>query len=216
MGQPQCPPPSPADPYAQIAEELARRGRCVTPGFAPIELVQQLAREATSDWWAGEFRRAGVGRGTDLSLRPEIRNDRVNWLDPAALTAAQQAYWDRLEQLRQAINRRLYLGLFDFEGHLAVYPPGSYYRRHLDQFRNMGRRTVSAILYLNEDWCAADGGQLRIYHDPAQPDAHEDVLPVGGQLVTFLSAEFEHEVLPARRDRLSLTGWFRVRPDQPG
>jgi SM-20-related protein len=30
-------------------------------------------------------------------------------------------------------------------------------------------------------------------------------------LVTFLSARFLHEVLPARRDRFSLTGWLLSR-----
>ena len=38
--------------------------------------------------------------------------------------------------------------------------------------------------------------------------ASQDVLPQGGRLVAFLSDRFEHEVLPARRDRLSFTGWY--------
>ena len=38
-----------------------------------------------------------------------------------------------------------------------------------------------------------------------------DVLPVAGTLVCFLSDRFDHEVLPATRERLALTGWFRRR-----
>jgi SM-20-related protein len=38
------------------------------------------------------------------------------------------------------------------------------------------------------------------------------VLPQGGRLVAFQSDRFEHEVLPARRERMSFTGWFRRRP----
>lgn len=38
-----------------------------------------------------------------------------------------------------------------------------------------------------------------------------DVLPTGGCLVVFMSGEVPHEVMPATRDRLSLTGWFRRR-----
>jgi SM-20-related protein len=34
------------------------------------------------------------------------------------------------------------------------------------------------------------------------------VSPCAPTLVAFLSERFEHEVLPARRERLSLTGWF--------
>ena len=36
-----------------------------------------------------------------------------------------------------------------------------------------------------------------------------------GSLLVFLSADMPHEVLPATRDRLSLTGWFRRRGDGP-
>jgi len=52
---------------------------------------------------------------------------------------------------------------------------------------------------------------LRIYTDPDDPQYGEDILPLGGTLVTFLSARFLHEVLPARRSRMSITGWFRTR-----
>ncbi|MFT6394425.1 MAG: SM-20-related protein [Methylophilaceae bacterium] len=38
-----------------------------------------------------------------------------------------------------------------------------------------------------------------------------DILPKSGRIVLFLSAKFWHEVLPATRERLSLTGWFRTR-----
>ena len=54
-----------------------------------------------------------------------------------------------------------------------------------------------------------DGGQLRIYTGGG---ASVDVLPQGGRLVAFQSDRFEHEVLPARRERMSFTGWFRRRP----
>jgi len=38
-----------------------------------------------------------------------------------------------------------------------------------------------------------------------------DVPPLAGTLVTFLSGEFPHEVLPTTRERLSVTGWFCTR-----
>ncbi|MCO6705038.1 2OG-Fe(II) oxygenase, partial [Streptomyces sp. CHB9.2] len=44
---------------------------------------------------------------------------------------------------------------------------------------------------------------------------HQDVLPLGGSLVCFLSGQLPHEVLPATRERLSLTGWFRRRGENP-
>ena len=65
-------------------------------------------------------------------------------------------------------------------------------------------------MYLNDGWQAEDGGQLRLYLADGQV---RDVLPEAGTLVVFLSADIPHEVLPASRDRLSLTGWFRRRGD---
>jgi SM-20-related protein len=106
------------------------------------------------------------------------------------------------------LNRELQLGLFDFECHFAIYPAGTRYGRHLDRFKSDARRALSCVLYLNPDWREADGGQLRLYLD----ESHSvDVMPRAGTLVTFLSQRFEHEVLPATRERLSLAGWFRRR-----
>jgi SM-20-related protein len=113
----------------------------------------------------------------------------------------------QFEQLRRTLNQELLLGLFEFECHLSMYQPGARYARHLDQFRDDDRRRVSCVLYLNENWCTADGGELRIYAD----GTYRDVLPQGGTLVIFLSQQFEHEVLPAHRERYSLTGWFKLR-----
>jgi SM-20-related protein len=177
--------------------------------------VSQLRHEAEERWQDGQFRRAGVGRGSGLELRPEVRTDRILWLDPAGLTGAQKALWQRLEAVRSAVNRLMYLGLHELEVHFAVYPPGACYRRHLDRFHDQhgtsGRRELSCVLYLNDAWQPQDGGALRIYTGDEDATACADVLPIGGRLVTFLSARFPHEVLPARRERFSITGWFRSR-----
>ncbi|NBC48193.1 MAG: 2OG-Fe(II) oxygenase [Gammaproteobacteria bacterium] len=200
----------------QIAATLADQGWCVTDDFLPPLLVCQLRQEAQQRWQAGHFRRAGVGRGAELRLRDEVRTDRVAWLDPEALSAAQRLYWAEMEQLRLALNQMLFLGLYALEAHLAVYPPGTYYRKHLDQFRGIGARTLSCVLYLNEAWQEEDGGALRIDTEPEAPERSLAVLPKGGRLVTFFSARFLHEVEPAQRERFSLTGWFKRRPGPRG
>ncbi len=191
------------------AERLVDAGWVVLPDFMVEEHWHQLARDSRRFWRRGAFRHAGVGRGASFSIRPSIRNDRVCWLDPASATVAQRHYFTRMEGLRLALNRTLYLGLFGFEAHLALYPPGAFYRRHLDRFRDAPHRRVSCVFYLNDDWHSDDGGALRLY-PPGQPA--QDILPRGGALVLFLSATIEHEVLPARRERLSITGWLGQRP----
>lgn len=173
-------------------------------------MTRQLSRECRDALLRGKFRPAGVGRDQDLKVRSEIRSDRVLWFDVDA-GGALGVYLRRLEALRLEINRTLFLGLYQFEGHFAAHPPGSYYRKHLEQFVGIGDRIVTAFLYLNEGWCPNDGGKLRLYVDPQDETAFVEVAPESGRLVTFLSARFLHEVPPARRQRLSVTGWFSRR-----
>lgn len=193
----------------RIVDELYRHGWCEYPSFLDPAQTRALAAESRVAWEEGQFRQAGVGTGAELRVDRSVRRDHVSWLDDAGLTPTQRLYYQRLESLRTAVNRELQLGLFSFEGHLTVYPAGGFYRRHLDQFRGARHRVVSCILYLNPDWQPEDGGELRLYLD--EQGAQVDVLPRGGTLVAFLSERFPHEVLPARRERLSLTGWFRTR-----
>lgn len=200
-----------ASPSERIAAELAGQGWSVCERFLPSAQIAALAAELQARWRDGGFRPAGVGIGDGLRVRPEIRSDRVHWLEETPQTDAEAPYFAALDTLRLAINRELFLGLFCFEGHMTIYPPGSFYRKHLDQFQGVAYRKVSAILYLNDAWTPADGGQLRLYLDASGEGEYVDVLPQGGTFVCFLSDRFHHEVLPATRERMSITGWFKVR-----
>ncbi|MGM0678886.1 MAG: 2OG-Fe(II) oxygenase [Pseudomonadota bacterium] len=175
--------------------------------------INKLHNEMYEAWQGGCFRHAGVGRGKNWKLKPWIRNDKVLWLEQAMCSPYQAVYLSALEKLRLQLNRDLLLGLFNFEGHMAIYPPGTRYRRHKDQFRGVDTRRVSCILYLNPDWRISDGGALRLYIDNDNPDHYRDIYPCSGRLVTFLSECFYHEVLPASRERYSITGWYRQRDD---
>jgi SM-20-related protein len=184
-------------------------GWAIEPEFLPPGLARRLARRGLSLGRRGLLRPAAIGRGATLARRPEIRGDRVAWIDPPHATRAEADLLARLERLRRAINAELQLGAFDLELHWALYPPGARYARHLDRSRGTRVRVVSLVLYLNEGWKPADGGSLRLH---LAAGATQDVLPEAGTLVAFASDRFEHEVLPARRERLSVTGWLRRRP----
>jgi SM-20-related protein len=194
--------------FDAIADEIAARGWCAADQFVPPALSGALRGEARMLWQAGAFHAAGVGGGLSPAVRPDVRGDHIRWLEPEAASVTQQACLARFEDLRLALNRNLQLGLFDFECHFALYPAGAHYARHLDRFKGDARRALSCVLYLNEDWQPEDGGQLRLYLDERRS---LELLPRGGTLVAFLSERFEHEVLPAHRERISLTGWFRRR-----
>lgn len=202
----------PSAPTPPLANQLDTTGWAVVPNFLDPAECRRLAGECLATWDDGGFRRAGVGRGEQRAIREDIRRDHVCWLDEATATPAQQRYLARLDELRLEINRRLFLGLFAFEGHFAIYPPGGFYKAHLDRHQGTLDRVVTAILYLNEDWHEDDGGQLQLWTTPGAKDGpFEQVEPRLGTLVTFLAGDHWHEVLPARRERMSITGWFRVR-----
>lgn len=191
-----------------VVAQLADKGWAVEPDFLPPDLVRELASEAEHLHRSGQLSPAGTGQGQDREIRQEIRGDSIYWLDTLQPTRAQADYLQRMEALRLAINREMQMGLFDLETHFARYPAGAYYTKHLDVFRADSRRTLSVICYLNQHWSPGDGGQLRVH---LQREEILDVLPEGGTLACFVSAKTYHEVLPATRTRVSLTGWFRRR-----
>lgn len=197
--------------FDRILDDLAAQGWSVQPLALPAELSAALAAECRRRHAAGALSRAAIGRGSGQQRDEEIRGDHIQWLNPGE-GAVTDAYLGVLDGLRERLNRELFLGLEDYECHFALYPPGSFYRRHLDRFRDDDRRTVTTVCYLNDAWQAADGGALRI--ELADGREH-DVLPDAGTLVVFMSADFPHEVLPAGRERLSLTGWYRRRGSGP-
>ncbi|UUD62490.1 2OG-Fe(II) oxygenase [Pseudomonas seleniipraecipitans] len=196
---------------SRIIDDLAEFGWSLQTQFAPLSLTRQLAEECRQRISLGTLAPAGTGRGNAVAVREGTRGDHIQWLE-AGQSPACDGYLQLLDELRVAINQSLYLGLVDYESHFAFYPPGAFYLKHLDRFLDDDRRAVSAVLYLNEDWQADEGGMLRLYLADGQV---RDVLPEAGALVVFLSSDVPHEVLPATRDRLSLTGWFRRRGDGP-
>lgn len=191
----------------QIIDDLAARGWSRLDNVLPASLTHELAEECRKRARAGALNPAGVGRGQGLAVREGIRGDSIQWLEHGQ-SAPSDGYLQAMEKLRSALNQAFYLGLEDFECHFACYPPGAFYQKHLDRFRDDDRRTVTAVYYLNEAWQTEHGGALRLY---LADETELDVLPSAGTLVLFISAELPHEVLPATRERLSLTGWFRRR-----
>lgn len=197
-----------------ITTSLGEQGWAVSQNFLHAEGWRAMAGEARQLWQQGAFRKAGVGRNPEQRVQPEIRGDYSLWLDAQQTPLACRFVLQELEALRVALNASLYLGLIEFEAHLAVYPSGAGYARHVDQLRGNSARRVSVVFYLNDAWQAAAGGELCLY--PADSPDHAaaacvTVAPAGGTLVMFRSADMPHAVRPARCPRFSLSGWFRCR-----
>lgn len=182
-------------------------GVSVRDEFLTPSEIRALAQCAQLRRRRGGFAAARIGGERSLQRREEIRGDSICWIT-APLMPAERGLLERLERLRLQLNAEAYLGLFDLELHHAWYPPGAGYARHVDQPHGRAQRRVSLVLYLNQDWTPAVGGELRIFHAAG---GHRDIEPVGGRLVCFLTPGREHAVLSTQRDRLSICGWFRSR-----
>lgn len=202
------PPPAESELYDLIANDLFEHGySIVTDAFAHT-LTQDLYRRVARLDEHNDLHLAGVGRDSEFQINTSIRSDETRWLSETHHVDA--AYLAHMADFRLAMNRRLFLGLFDYEAHYAHYAPGAFYKRHFDAFKGgESRRVLSTVLYLNQNWQAADGGQLVIY-DKDSEQIISTVIPEMGTLAVFLSEDFPHEVLACKRDRYSVTGWFRI------
>lgn len=187
-----------------IADGLAEKGFAVCDHFLSQSEVDAIIGLEHFRSGVNSFHKAGVGRKQALQINESIRGDYIHWVDKNNAPPPVAIYLDRLGELVQFLNQALFLSLKDYEVHMTIYPSGSFYRRHLDQFRADDHRKLSVICYLNNNWSDEHGGQLRMY----VADQSQDIQPLAGRLVCFRSDQIEHEVLPATRDRLSLTGWI--------
>ena len=189
--------------FDTVADGLADHGYAVIDQFLSQPEVEALLQLDEFRSGGTGFKKAGIGNSRSLQIQEAIRGDYIQWLDKKNSPPAVQTYLNRLEELVTFLNQALFLSLKDVEVHMTVYPAGSFYKRHLDQFKQDDHRKLSVICYLNNNWKEEHGGQLRMYLN----DRSIDVLPTAGRLVIFRSDQIEHEVLPATRPRLSITGW---------
>ncbi len=199
----------------EACEQLFASGWVLLQAAIPPSLLAALQQEMQARDGAGEFYRAGIGRGVTHQITRQVRGDRIAWLEPDWPAAAAYLAW--MAQLQAHLNETGFLGLADFEAHYAIYDAGSFYRAHTDQHIEVGvpgagRRIVSTVTYLNDaDWPDQAGGELVLY-PPDQPAVR--IRPAGGSVVIFWSDTIVHEVLPAQQARRSIAGWMRTRGNE--
>ena len=194
----------------QISTDIERDGYSISRDLFSESILDTLSIYAASGVGKGKYKSAGIGSGSQYQILEHIRGDQIWWLDREGGSVIEKVFL-QFDRLKDDLNKSLYLGLFEFECHLAQYKSGSAYERHYDRLLNSKRRKLTVTLYLNKDWSRNDGGNLRLYLNSGL-DQFFDIVPRFGTLVVFLSEFFAHEVLTCNRDRHSLTGWFLERP----
>lgn len=137
------------------------------------------------------------------------KNYAIYWIDDGESTPILlQVYLSKTQQVAQLLNQSLFLGLFEFKTHFAIYQPGTYYKKHIDEFATTKDRKISFVYYLNQNWTDEMGGQLNLYNQ--QDELIRAVFPEGNRFICF-NSELPHEAALTHQTRYSITGWMKTR-----
>jgi SM-20-related protein len=178
----------------------------ITENFLSEALAANLKSNLLALYQKKLMNNAGIGNAVLQGHDKLIRSDQIYWLDRSHNDAFENDFFDLMDSFVLHLNSTCYTGITGYEFHYALYEEGSFYKKHIDQFQNNGSRQYSMIMYLNTNWVIADGGELCIHHH----NRLQNISPINGKSVFFKSSELEHEVLLAKKARMSITGWLKV------
>ena len=192
-----------------ISHNIYTHGYHVMDDFLEGTIYQALCNKAQALHCDGVFKSAKIGQKIQAQRDEQIRGDAIYWIDNEENTdTSLHAYLSKTQQVAQILNQSLFLGLFEFETHFAIYQPGTYYKKHIDQFAAAKERKISFVYYLNPNWTDEMGGQLNLY--TPQDTLIRCVSPNGNRFICF-NSELPHEVAPTHQTRYSITGWMKTR-----
>lgn len=201
-----------AEKWIDWVNTLSENDYVIVDDFVSKEMFQMLRSSIFHHLQEDSFKKAGIGALAEYQVKPSIRGDFVYWLDRERDSNLTDLFL-LIEHIKSMFNRLCYLSLSGYEFHLAHYPAGSFYKKHIDRFKARNNRMITVILYLNENWQKGDGGELKVYKGDSETFLVE---PVGNRCIIFKSDVVEHEVLITNKSRYSLTGWLLYQPSTLG
>ncbi|PSL42868.1 SM-20-related protein [Chitinophaga niastensis] len=178
----------------------------ISENFLSTQLAKDLKDNLIHLYKEKQMLAAGTGNSNLVAHDKSVRGDVIHWLDREHNNQHENAFFDVMDAFVVYLNSSCYTGITGYEFHYTLYETGSFYKKHLDQFRNNQSRQYSMIIYLNTEWIAGDGGQLSIHHAEGN---EQQIDPTGGKTVFFKSSELAHEVLLTNKPRMSITGWLK-------
>jgi len=194
--------------FEQLIQDILANGYGVIEDFIQPLQVTRLSQNLQELYQDGYFKKAGIGNTSNLQVISEIRGDYILWLNQDTSLLCKEIYFDKIDRLISYFNETCFLGIKGIEAHFALFPEGTFYKRHLDSFKNNDKRIFSVIFYLNENWKQENGGELNMYFQEKNIETLVSILPIAGRFLCFESHKIPHEVLVANKDRLSITGWL--------
>ncbi|WP_291274994.1 2OG-Fe(II) oxygenase [Flavobacterium sp.] len=194
--------------FERIIDGIVQEQYVVMDNFFSAEEVTVLKNGLLEVQAQQAFKKSAIGNRADEKIIEAIRGDYIFWLDEQTVTPASALFFKKVNELVAYLNATCFLGIAEKEFHYALYPEGTFYKRHLDVFQNDQRRRLSLVCYLNdENWLPEYGGELVIY----KASGDVTVYPERGRVVIFDSQTLEHEVKPVHQKRYSITGWLKTR-----
>lgn len=198
--------------YEYLISELYKNKYAIIDDFFTNDQVIGLRQSLLDKYEEERFKKAAIGNHLNELIVKQIRGDQILWIDEAVQNKAETSFFEKITDLISYLNRTCFLGIAFKEFHYAVYPKGTFYKRHIDTFQNDDRRKLSMVCYLNsEDWKAENGGELVLYLDNGIEKEEKVIYPFPGRMVIFESQVIEHEVKPVETERMSITGWLKTR-----
>lgn len=198
--------------YEKVIDDLMVQKYSIIDDFFSKEEVLSLRECLIEKYQEDQFKKSAIGNLSNEKIIDAIRGDFILWLDESNATNAESVFFQKLNDFKDYLNRTCFMGINENEFHYAVYPIGTFYKRHLDTFQNDSRRKLSMVCYLNdEDWKPEYGGELAIYLNDNGNEKAINIYPVQGRMVVFESQVLEHEVKPVKQERMSITGWLKTR-----
>ncbi len=198
--------------YEAIISDLLHQQYSIIEDFFDLSEVEELRTSLLQKYEEDNFKKAAIGNRTNEVVAKSIRGDFIMWLNEAEGNLAEKTFFRKINDFADYLNRTCFMGILHKEFHYALYPEGTFYRRHLDTFQNDDRRKLSIVCYLNEqDWQPEYGGELVIYQNIDGEEVPKTIYPFPGRMVVFESQVLEHEVKPVKTERLSITGWLKTR-----
>ena len=198
--------------YETIITDIAEQKYSIVDNFFNPAEVDLLRSTLIAKHKEDAFKKAAIGNRTNELIEKSVRGDFILWMNEATAEPAESIFFQKVNDLVQYLNRTCFMGILHKEFHYALYPEGTFYKRHLDTFQNDGRRKLSMVCYLNnENWTPENGGELSIYTTNNGKEEELKIYPLPGRMVIFESQGLEHEVKTVRVPRMSITGWLKTR-----
>lgn len=198
--------------YESIINDIVSQKYAIVENLFSTDEVLSLRNSLLEKHEEDTFKKAAIGNRLNEVIIDSIRGDVILWIDELKANVAETLFFNKINNLVDYLNKTCFLGILQKEFHYALYPTGTFYKRHIDAFQNDDRRKLSIVCYLNEDgWLPENGGELVLYFNENGAESKKVIYPFPGRVVIFESQMIEHEVKSVKTERLSITGWLKTR-----